>query len=252
MLHLDAPSPIRTAGATFGLTVLLMLAAAAAPAATLQITGPPGASVRLGDTDLGLLPLAGPLQIEPGVYELQCRARGYRDLTETVILAEPGDWLHLRLRPEPLERRHAVGASLAYAGLGQWYSGARLRGWVYFLGETGGLLTALAGELQRQNHRDDYLNHKARYDAALIAAEIALWRARAERSYQDLKDMESLRNTGLYVAAGAYVLSLLDAWLFFPGADIGPGLVPPAPLTAAAFGGPQRPSGIHARVTIGF
>jgi len=252
MLHPVASSWSWTARALFGLTSLLLLAAATAPAATLQITGPPGAAVRLGGQDLGLLPLTGPLQLEPGVYELQCRARGYRDLTETVVLAEDSSWLYLRLQPVVLERGHAVGASLLYAGLGQWYSGARLRGWVYFLGETGGLLTALAGELQRQNYRDDYLNSKARYDAALTADEIARWRALADQSYQDMTDMQNLRNTGLYVAAGAYVLSLLDAWLLFPGADIGPGLVPPSPPAAAIFDRTERGRGIHARVTFGF
>jgi hypothetical protein len=236
---------------------LLTLLAITASAATLHLTGPDGAMVRLDGQDLGPLPLAGPLTLPAGVYELECRARGYKPLTETVTLAEPESWLLLRLRPVPLERSQAVASSLLYAGLGQWYNGAKLRGWVYFAGETGGLLTALAGELQRQNHRDDYLNAKARYDAALLPEDLALWRARTERSYQDLKDMESLRNTGLYVAAGAWALSLLDAWLLFPGADIGPGLVPPGPQASLASdarraGSGGQSTGIHARIRFAF
>jgi hypothetical protein len=236
---------------------LLTLLAITASAATLHLTGPDGAMVRLDGQDLGPLPLAGPLTLPAGVYELECRTRGYKPLIETVTLAEPESWLLLRLRPVPLERRQAVANSLVYAGLGQWYSGAKVRGWVYFAGETGGLVTALAGELQRQNHRDDYLNAKARYDAALLPDDLALWRARADRSYQDMKDMESLRNTGISVAVGAWALSLLDAWLLFPGVDIGPGLVPPATRAALATdawraGSGGLSTGIHARMSFAF
>ncbi len=227
-----ATPPRHGALAVVALTVLLAAGAAAEPLATLQISGPVGAAVRLNDKDLGLLPLAGTVALEPGVYTVTCRARGYRDLTETVILADRDSWVHLRLRPVELRRGHAIQASLLYAGLGQWYAGSRTRGWAYFLGETGGLVTALGGELQRQNKRDDYENNKARYDAALTPADVALWRARTEASYQDMKDMESLRNTGLYVAAGAWLLSLLDAWLLTPQIAVGTGMVAPSAASA--------------------
>lgn len=216
------------------------------PAATLEISGPPGASVRLGGTDLGVLPLDGPLELAPGMYRIECRAKGHHDLSEVIVLAEPQSWMHLRLRPTALERRHAVTASLFYAGLGQWYNGAKLRGWVYVAGESAGLFMALANELQRQNHRDDYLNYKSRYDQALLPGDIELWRDRAERAHRDLRDAASRRDTGLYVAAGAWILSLLDAWLLFPGVDIGPGLVPPVTDTS-------RPgTGLHAGLAFGF
>ncbi|HOX24567.1 MAG TPA: hypothetical protein PLL30_02260 [Candidatus Krumholzibacteria bacterium] len=224
--------------------------AAAAAAATLQLAGPPGAAVRLGDRDVGLLPLPGPLELAPGVYRLECRARGYEDLSQTVVVSEPDSWLHLRLRPLPLSRSQAVSSSLLFAGLGQWYQGATVRGWVYLLGESGGLVAALAGELQRTNDRDDYMNAKAAYDAAVAPNEIAFWRAQADQAYRDMDDMASLRDTGLYVAAGAYVLSLLDAWLLFPSVDIGPGTVVPD-AHGAVPAGPTL-AGIHAAVTVGF
>ncbi len=231
---------------TVAAALLLGFCHVGARAATLEISGPAGASVRLGGQDLGLLPLGGPLELAPGLYQVECRARGYHDLSEVVLLSEPTSWLHLRLRPLPLERRHAIGASLLFAGLGQWYTGARVRGWVYFLGESGGLLTALAGELQRKNHRADYLNYLDRYEQALLAADIALWRGRADQAYQDMRDMTALRDTGLYVAAGAWLASLLDAWLLFPGVDIGPGLVPPV-----AHAAPPA-VGLHAGLAFGF
>lgn len=222
-----------------------VLGAGAAAAATLEISGPPGAEVRLADRALGRLPLAAPLQLEPGLYSVDCRLRGYHGLREVVVIAEPDSWVHLRLRPLPLERRHAVTASLLFAGLGQWHLGAKTRGWIYFLGESGGLLTALVSELQRSNLRDDYLSFKASYDTA-PHHEIEYWRRRTEEAYHDMLDMTTRRDTGLYVAAGAWILSLLDAWLLFPGVEIGPGLVPPAAAAA------PPPAGLHAALTLGF
>lgn len=225
--------------------VILCCTGGRAAAATLQISGPPGALVTIGDREVGRLPLPSALALEPGLYHVACRAAGYHDLQEVVVLGEPDDRLHLHLRPLPLERRQAMTAGLFYAGLGQWYRGDRLRGWIYFLGETGGLLAALDGELQRQNHRDEYLNYKARYDEATYP-EVESWRARAEQAYRDMQDMTERRNAGLYVAAGAWVLSLLDAWLFFPRVDIGPGLIPPS------AGAATRPDGLHAGLALTF
>jgi hypothetical protein len=121
---------------------------------------------------------------------------------------------------------------------------------VYFLGETGGLLTALAGELQRANFRDDYVNFQASYDGAIDESEIVFFKQKADQAYRDMKDMESLRNTGLYVAVGSYVVSLLDAWLLFPSVDVGPGMLPP--VETAALPPHDRWLGVHAAVVIDF
>jgi len=243
-------SPVARCALCVLVIVCVMSPGGPAAAATVALSGPPGARVRLDDRDLGTLPLAGALTLAPGVYRLECRARGYERLAQELVVSDPDGWQHIRLRPLALERGRAVTGSLLYAGLGQWYSGARLRGWVYFLGETGGLLTALAGELQRANYEDDYVNAKAAYDAALTPQEVAFWRAEADQAYADLTEMSDLRDSGLYVAAGAYVLSLLDAWLLFPAVDIGPGLVVPDAHGAADRVAPV--AGVHAVVTLGF
>ena len=244
---LPPASPLRLRAVV--LLAILLLTAAAAQAATVQVSGPAGALVRLNGKDLGLLPFAAPLELPAGVYSFECRLQGYEKFEKVVVINDRDQSLHLRLRPLPLTRGRAVGGSAVYAGLGQWYTGATIRGWVYFLGETGGLLTALAGELQRENYKDDYTNAKASYDAAFVESEIAFWKQKADEAYGNLEDMESLRNTGLYVALGSYALSLLDAWLLFPRVDIGPGMVPPTETSLAPL---DLGSGTHAAVVIDF
>ncbi len=229
--------------------VCLVAAAVPASAGQVHLTGPAGASVRVDGHDIGLLPLA-PLTLPVGMHEVECRARGHEPLSQTILVPEGDAVVHLRLRPLVLRRSRALTGSLLYAGVGQWYSGATLRGWAYFTGETVGLLTALTGELGRINSKDDYTNAIRSYELAVEPGQIAFWRAEANLLYQDVADMQDLRDLGLMVAAGAWALSLLDAWLLFPSVDVGPGPVPPPPL--AVQPAPETPRGLHAAVTFAF
>ena len=247
------PVSIRPFRAVVLSTLLLLAVAGVATAATVQLSGPAGTSVRLAGSDLGMLPLDAPLELSPGVYEIKARKRGYERFDHILVVRDADEWVHLELRLLPLKRSRAFKGSLLYAGTGQRYMGAGFRGWIYFLGETGGLLTALAGELQRSNYANDYTNFKAQYDIAFLPEEIERFKSLADQSYADMEDMEELRNTGLMVALGSYALSLLDALLLFPSVDVGPGMV--APTTSLNV----RPaltsgmtSGMHAAVTIDF
>jgi hypothetical protein len=219
---------------------ILFVTALAAPAAaaTLRISGPPGATVKINDHEVGLLPLASALELPRGAYTVTCEARGYQDFSSTVILGEDDAWSHLQVRPVRLSRKTAVTSNLLFAGAGQHYMGHGWRGWIYTAMEAGGLLTALAGEAQRVNDRDDYRLYEAQYRAEISPEQIAHYRYLTAQAYSDMEDAASLRNKGLLVAAGAIVVSMLDAFILFPGADIGPGPVPPmqsaAPHDAAA------------------
>jgi hypothetical protein len=231
---------------------LVFVAVIVTAAAAGAVTGPYGVPVRVNGKDMGLLPLEAPLDLPAGVHRFECQRRGHEPLTELVIINDRDEELHVRLRPIPLRRGRAVRGSVLYAGLGQWYNGATLRGWVYFTGETVGLLAALAGELQRVNYRDDYRVYKAAYDTSFIPADVEHYRILADQAYSDMNDMADLRDTGLYVALGSWALSLLDAWLLFPSVDAGPGLAPPAAAAMNDLDAGRTFDGVHAAVRIGF
>ncbi|HPF70764.1 MAG TPA: hypothetical protein PLQ13_08855 [Candidatus Krumholzibacteria bacterium] len=201
--------------------------AAAAPAATLEITGTPGAALRINGVEAGTLPLAGPLTLSPGAYEVEARLRGYDGDKRLVRIESDADALQLQVRLGPLSRRTAALSSVLYAGLGQFYTGHDTRGWIYAAAETGGLLTALAGELQRTNLRQDYLVLMDAYNATINADQATYYRQQAAKTYADMEDMEKLRDTGLIVAVAAVGLSVLDALITFPAVEAGPGPVPP-------------------------
>jgi hypothetical protein len=207
--------------------VLVTALSGNAGAATLEITGPAGASLSLNGTDLGFLPLDGPLELDAGYYTIESRLPGHIDFKHELRLLGDNDWQRLAVRLVPFSRKTAWSSNILFAGLGQHYLGKSTRGYIYNLAEAGGLLVALFAELERSNLRKDYLDIMDKYNSSINADDITRLRQSADQTYSDMKDQEDLRNTGLMVAAGAIVVSVLDAIIFFPAVEAGVG---PAPL----------------------
>ncbi len=197
-----------------------------AEAATLEITGPDGASVVVNDRIMGFLPLSHPLTLPPGQYVVQSELPGYHPFETRLTLFDVTDRQRLQIRPTRMSKRVAWTGNLLFAGMGQHYMGKGLKGYVFNLAEAGGLLTALAGELQRSSYRKDYLLFKDRYENSISINDIETYRAKSAQAYSDMEDMESLRNTGLMIAGGAVALSILDVLINFPSVETGYGEVP--------------------------
>ncbi|MFO7652670.1 MAG: PEGA domain-containing protein [Candidatus Krumholzibacteriia bacterium] len=228
------------------------LPCAAGAAALVDIQGPPLARLTLDGQDLGILPLDRPVPLPPGRYRLEATLPGHRPFRESVRVLATDQVIHLRVRLTPLSRTAAVTSNLLLAGLGQHYLGARTRGYAYNVVEIGGLVAALAGEMARRNHRDDYLLLQSAYESAVDADEIARLRAESGVAYRDLQDAEDRRDLGLAVAAGAVVVSMLDALLFFPDGGDAPQAVPPAPEPGGVALITPAEGGIGLQVTLGW
>ncbi len=234
--------------------VCAVLLAAAAPAATLDLTGPAGTAIKVNGLDLGTLPLAKPLTLGPGAYLVEGELRGFVAFSRTLRLADDNDHVALYVRLDRLSRKTAWTSSVLYAGLGQFYLDKPVRGWFYVAAESAGLLTALAGELQRSNYRSDYLVLQDAYDTTINADEALYYKQQADQAYANMEDAAKLRDTGLLVALGAITVSVLDALITFPQVDAGPGPVPPvtgwAPSLPTAPGNPLTT--VHAAVKLTF
>lgn len=234
--------------------VCAVLAAVTAPAATLDLTGPAGTAIKVNGLDLGTLPLARPLTLGPGAYLIEGELRGFVSFAQTVRLTDDSDQVALHLRLDRRSRQTAWTSSVLYAGLGQFYLDKPVRGWFYVAAESAGLLTALAGELQRSNYRRDFLVLQDSYDSTINGDEALYYREQADQAYANMEDAEKLRNTGLLVALGAITVSVLDALITFPNVDAGPGPVPP--MTGYAPDLPTMPGNplttVHAAVKLTF
>lgn len=207
-------------------TLVVGLLSGMATAATLELTGPAGTIVSLNDRPLGAFPLEGPLDLPPGSYTIHAQRQGYAPYEQTVRLLSITDWRRVTVRLTPFNHRVAWSSNILLAGMGQHYLGHGFRGYVYDAAEVGGLLTALAAELQRSNLKNDYLKLASLYNSSINAEEIVRLSSAADTKYSDMKDMEDLRDTGLMVAGGAIALSIIDALFTFPGVEAGGGAIP--------------------------
>jgi len=206
--------------------ILLVVLPVLVQAATLEITGPAGATVVINDRIMGFLPLNQPLTLAPGRYDIKSELIGYLPFETSIVLDEVTDWKRLQIRPVIMSKTTAWTSNLLFAGLGQHYMGKSFKGYFFNAAEAGGLLVAIGGELQRSNYRKDYLLLKDKYDSAINSDDLEYYQRLADEAYTNMEDMEKRRNTGLLVAGSAIVLSILDAVFLFPGAEVGPGEVP--------------------------
>lgn len=236
--------------------LIAALLATSAQAAVLELSGPAGASVTINGRPRGYFPLEYPLDLGPGKYQVDCKLPGHKDYSWTIFLASESDWQRLHVRMTPYSRRTAVGSNLLFAGLGQHYLDKPAKGWFFNIAEAGGLLTALVAEAGRSNYRKDYLVLIEKYESAINSDDIAHFRLKSQEAYQDMEDMEKLRDTGLLVAGSAIVLSMLDTLIFFPGVEVGPGpgIMPEndSDPGAATVSLADHYTTIHAGITLGF
>ena len=205
---------------------LAVFSAVTAGAATLEITGPPGASLVINGQDMGFFPLDGPLELAPGAYTLKSELPGYKKYEHTLRLVGDNDWERLAVRMVPYSRKTAWTSNILFAGLGQHYLDKSIRGYVYNAAEAGGLLVAILAELDRNNLNKDYLELEDLYNSSINADDITRYRESADQTYSEMKDAEKRRDTGLMVAGGAIVVSIIDALVFFPHVEAGAGHVP--------------------------
>jgi hypothetical protein len=196
-----------------------------AVASTLEITGPPGASLVINGRPMGFFPLDDPLDLAGGTYDLKCELPGHITYENSIKLMGDSDWQRVTVRLVPFRKKTAWTSNLLFAGLGQHYL-EQSRGWIYNAAEAGGLLVALFAELERNNLKNDYLDLQYKYDTSINADDITRYREAADQAYSDMKDKEDLRNTGLIVAGAAIVVSVVDVILFFPEFEAGTGSLP--------------------------
>ena len=217
------------------LLLLTIMSAGTSLAAILELSGPAGATVSLNGRPRGFFPLEHPLDLGPGTYVIECTLPGHKDYSSEVFLADESAWKRVHVRLTPYSRNTAAMSNFLLAGLGQHYLDKPAKGWFFNIAEAGGLVTALVAEAGRVNSKEDYLLLKDKYDAAFNTDDLENYRQLTEQAYADMQDYEKLRDTGLMVAGGAIVLSIIDAMIFFPSVEAGPG-PGPSPLGQEGLG----------------
>lgn len=195
------------------LVVLVSIFASGSGAATLNVTGLPGAQVVIDGTVVGTLPLSEPLELPHGqMLMLEVRRNGFISHEQQVWLPSPETEMSIDVDLLFLSRKTAVVSSSLLAGTGQFYQGRRTSGWI----QMGLQLTAwgsvIVGELAFQDRRDTYETLDQEYQDALAPSDIARLREEREASWNEMQDAKTWRNAsiGAVVVIAAY--SAFDAW----------------------------------------
>jgi hypothetical protein len=109
--HLDAQG---TAVAVKGTAVAVAVNPSPKPG-QIRVTAPDGARIQLGDTLVGRSPLARPLSMPPGVYELIVRANGRQPSTRNLVL-ESSKILAVDVELEPTMQRTTAWVLMGLGG----------------------------------------------------------------------------------------------------------------------------------------
>lgn len=217
MIAMNRPNGVRE-GWSRSMTLILcglaatLLCSGPAFAATLEVEGPAGAELFVDGERVGVLPLAGPIAVEPGIRTLECRKPGHLVHTEAVNIDGPETTLSVHLELEPLSRRRALGSSVALAGLGQLYQGRTRMGWTMVALQGSAWLVVAAAEGSFQSKRDDYEILDRRYQDAILQSEITRLRGERQAAFDDIESAKNLRNAALGAVVVIGVWSLFDVW----------------------------------------
>ncbi|MBU0740885.1 hypothetical protein KKA85_10240, partial [bacterium] len=190
--------------------------------------------------DAGPLPLDAPVALADGWHTVTAELPGMLPMRRKFVAEGAHQTIRLHLRLMPMSRKFAALQSLMLAGSGQRYVGRPTLGWILTGVEVGGLLTALVADMNAQNRKDEYLLALDAYGAAFLPDDLAYYRTRAEDKHAGMRSALDLRNAALAAAAGAVAVSVLDAWLRFPSAEMGPGPRPAPPPDRISLDAPRR------------
>lgn len=204
-------------------TAVLMLCALAAsaqpPAAAGSVvvtSAPNGAEATLeGDMIVRGVTPARFTQLLIGNYKLTVRKDGYETHTSHVLI-DPSQETTVNVTLSPKTRLKAAARSLIIPGWGQRYADQKTKGFFMTLLAAGSVAAFVIADDHFDNKNQDFERIVAQYDTTSTYAGRQALLPRLEAAQQDAYDAENLRRISIGAVIGAWGLSLLDTFFFFP------------------------------------
>jgi hypothetical protein len=150
-----------------------------------------------------------------GAYEVFAYKDGYEKWEGYALLSTTRrDSVFIRLtRKAPLNAGIRSGI---VPGWGQFYTGQKVKGTLFFLAEAAALGVVLYADGKRTDAQNDYNEAWRAYVAADDVDEIEAAFAEVGRRYDELYKWHDNRKRWSYVAAAVWLANVLDAALLFP------------------------------------
>lgn len=181
----------------------------------LSVNGSPvGADIRIGGRLAGELPLEN-YEIDGGNYTIRITAKGYEPTTKMLNIS-PNERKDVSVQLARKSNSKAVVRSLFVPGLGQHYLEKKGRAFLFPVLEVGALAGAYIFNSKYNNSIQDYNALKNSYSTAIDQTKIDTYYSQMTSKYDDVESAEKMRNIFIGVAAGIWVLNVLDAAQFGP------------------------------------
>ncbi|MFC2137501.1 PEGA domain-containing protein [Bacteroidota bacterium] len=108
----------------------------------------------------------------------------------------------------------SVALSMAFPGLGQFYSGHKARGYIYSIAGLGAAAATVYFNSEFSEMNNNYKNSVTDYDNAVSLADISDYRTKMDNNYNDLKAINKNRQICFLSFASIYGINLIDALIF--------------------------------------
>ena len=169
---------------------------------------PAGSDVSIGRDKMGTTPLHLP-ETEPGKYQIALRHPGYKK-HEFTTETHSGVIDTFRFELRPIAKSAALLRSAVIPGLGQIYSGRKIKGAGILLGEAAAGYLAYHFITAHSDKVDEYYLARQAYQGALYPDERDITRAAMDDTYDESEDLELLRNAAIGICAAVYLYNVMD------------------------------------------
>jgi hypothetical protein len=155
-----------------------------------------------------------------GSFVVVADVEGYEKWERTIHLTK-GEVRDLEILLTPKQAWKAGLRSAILPGWGQFYTDQTAKGGAFLIGTATAAGVLIWAQSNYENHVEDYNDAQNAYLEETHLEDLESLHAAAERAHDRADDAYDRRQLALYITAGLYAASILDAVLLFPGTPQG-------------------------------
>jgi hypothetical protein len=167
--------------------------------------------VRLNGRPVGRLPVPH-MEIKAGKNKFEFHRKGF-ETKKVSIQPNAQDTIRLRVEQKPLRKTKAVVYSFLIPGGGQLYRKNFLKSALFSFSESSCMVMCLLYDDRMKMDISEYDIRRAAYSESMDDDQIESLRMNMHAAYEKVEKSESMRNAFIYIAAGLWLLNIIDSYV---------------------------------------
>ena len=181
----------------------------------LRVVGSPmGAQLTFNGSVIGTIPL-NDFQVLPGKYKLKVSALGF-ETADNSIKINIAETKLINIHLSQKKHSKAIIRSILIPGLGQRYSGKKLKSFFFPFMELAAIGGIIGAELKYDNEAIQYSESIQKYQSAVSTYEIDSTRNQMEQCYISANNAKNQRNIAIGISAGIWIWNIVDVLIWGP------------------------------------